>query len=190
MKQFNKIAIIGVGLIGGSIGLAVKKRKLAGEVVGVFRRRSTLKKALRHKAVDRGTMSVREGVFDADLIILATPVRSIVAAASQAIKCAKAGAIITDVGSTKGLIVNRIEDMLSKSRSLNFIGSHPMAGSEKQSVEFARHDLLEDTPCIVTRTGKTDVSSLEKIISFWKALGTKVKVMSPSEHDRGVSLIS
>jgi len=190
MKQFDKIAIIGVGLIGGSIGLAVKKRKLAGEVVGVFRRRSTLKKALKHKAVDRGTMSVREGVFDADLIILATPVRSIAAAASQTVKYAKHGAIITDVGSTKGLIVNRIEDMLSKNRSLNFIGSHPMAGSEKNSVEFARHDLLENAPCIVTRTGKTNAGSLEKIISFWKALGTKVRVMSPAEHDRGASLIS
>ncbi|MFH0763416.1 MAG: prephenate dehydrogenase [Candidatus Omnitrophota bacterium] len=190
MKQFNKIAIIGVGLIGGSIGLAVKKRKLAGEVVGAFRRRSTLKKALRYKAVDRGTMSVREGVFDADLIIIATPVRSILSMAKEAIKYGKDGAIITDVGSTKALIVDRIDNMLSKRRSICFVGSHPMAGSEKNSVQFAKGDLLRNAPCIVTKTGKTDARALKRIVRFWNSLGTKTSVMSPSEHDRGVSLVS
>jgi len=190
MKQFNKVTIIGVGLVGGSIGLAVKKRKLAGEVVGVFRRRSTLKKALRYKAVDRGTMSVREGVFDADLIIIATPVRSIVSMAKEAVKYAKSGAIITDVGSTKVLIVDRIENMLSRSRSVFFVGSHPMAGSEKSSVRFARSDLLQNAPCIVTKTGRTDRRALKRIVHFWNSLGTKTNVMSPSEHDRCVSLVS
>lgn len=190
MKQFNKVAIIGVGLIGGSIGLAIKKRKLAGEVVGVFRRYSTLKKALKCNAIDRGVMSVGEGVLDADLIIIATPVRSIVNMAKEAVKYAKRGAIITDVGSTKALIVARVENMLPKRRLVFFVGSHPMAGSEKNSVRFAKHDLLQNAPCIVTKTGKTDRRTLKKIVHFWDSLGTKTNVMSPSEHDRGVSLIS
>jgi len=190
MKRFNKVTIIGVGLIGGSIGLAIKKKRLAGEVIGVFRRYPTLKKALKHKAVDKGTMSVEEGVRDADLIILATPVHKIVTIAGEAVKYAKGGAIITDVGSTKAWIVNKIESMLSKNRSISFVGSHPMAGSEKNSVEFARRDLLKNAPCIVTRTGRTDGRSLKRVLNFWKALGAKVKVMSPSEHDRSVSLIS
>lgn len=190
MKLFNKIAIIGVGLIGGSIGLAVKKRKLAGEVVGVFRRPSTLRKALNGKAVDRGTMSIREGVHDADLIILAAPVFKIATIAKEVVKFAKDGAVITDVGSTKAWIVDKIEEMLPKESSISFVGSHPMAGSEKKSVEFSRCDLLRNTPCIVTKTIRTDAGSLNRVVNFWKALGAKVSVMSPLGHDRSVSLIS
>ena len=179
-----------MGLIGGSIGLAIKKKGLAGEVIGVFRRYPTLKKALKHKAVDAGTMSIEEGVSGADLIILATPVHKIVTIAKEAVKYAKDGAIITDVGSTKAWIVKKIEKMMPGKRSLSFVGSHPMAGSEKNTVEFARHSLLQDTPCIVTRTGKTDIRSMKIVVNFWKALGAKVKVMSPLDHDRSVSLIS
>ncbi|MDP3804261.1 MAG: prephenate dehydrogenase [Candidatus Omnitrophota bacterium] len=190
MKHFKKVTIIGVGLIGGSIGLATKEKGLAREVVGVFRRPSTLSKALKRKAVDKGTISIKEGVCDADLVILATPVHKIVVIAREAIRYAKDGAIITDVGSTKAWIVNKIENMLPKNSSISFVGSHPMAGSEKKSVEFARRDLLQGTPCIVTRTGRTDGRSLKRIAGFWKALGAKVKILSPLEHDRSVSLIS
>lgn len=188
--KFNKIAIIGVGLLGGSIGLAVKKRHLAKEVVGVFRRPSTLKKALKHKAVDKGVMSVKDGVKGADLIILATPVLSIPALGREAVKYAKKGAIITDVGSTKKWLVEKVEKMLRGNKTVFFVGSHPMAGSEHAGVEFARRDLLENSPCIVTRTGKTDKKSLSKVVNFWKSLGARVTVMTPAGHDRSVSLIS
>lgn len=190
MNKFRKITIIGVGLIGGSVGLAIKKKGLAREVIGVFRRPSTLSKAKKCNAVDRGTISIKEGVSDADLIILATPVHKIVTIAREVIKYAKSGAIITDVGSTKAWIVNKIENMLPKNRSISFVGSHPMAGSEKNSVEYARRDLLRGTPCIVTRTAGTDGRSLKRIADFWKTLGSKVKIMSPLEHDKSVSLVS
>jgi prephenate dehydrogenase len=189
MKKFNKITIIGVGLIGGSIGLAIKKHKAAGQVVGVFRRSSTLRKALRHKAVDKAVMDIAEGVKGADLIIIGSPVHSIPALAWEAARSAKPGAIITDVGSTKSWIVARLEKLL-KGSSATFVGSHPMAGSEKTGVEFARGDLLEGSPCIVTRTVKTDRRALTKVAGFWKALGAKVDVMDPGEHDRAVSLVS
>lgn len=190
MTKFNRITIIGVGLIGGSIGLVVKKRHLAKEVIGVFRRRSTLKRALKHRAIDKGTMSVKDGVKDADLIILATPVSSIPMIVREVIRHAQKGAIITDVGSTKKWIVDKIEKMLRDSKSVFFVGSHPMAGSEHTGVEFAKDDLLDNSPCIVTKTNRTNKAALARIVSFWKALGTKVTVMSPAAHDRSVSLIS
>lgn len=190
MRQFNKIAIIGVGLIGGSIGLAVKKRRLAGEVTGVFRRSSTLKKALRAKAVDRGTMNIEDGVTGADLVILASPVSSIPDLAYEVVKYAKKGTLITDVGSTKGWIVDEIERIVGLRPSVSYVGSHPMAGSEHAGVEFARPDLLDNSPCIVTKTKKTKIAALKRIIAFWASLGAEVKVMDPGRHDRIVSLIS
>ncbi|MDD5136031.1 MAG: prephenate dehydrogenase [Candidatus Omnitrophica bacterium] len=189
MRQFNRVTIIGVGLIGGSIGLAIKKRGLAKEVVGVFRRRSTLKKALKRRAVDRGFMNVPDGVRGADLVILATPVSSIVRHGRETMKHAGPGAIITDVGSTKGWIVKGLEGAHGSSR-VAFVGSHPMAGSEHNSVEYARSTLLEEAPCIVTRTARTDRRALAKVVNFWRMLGARVKVMTPAEHDRCVALVS
>ncbi|MDP2913025.1 MAG: prephenate dehydrogenase/arogenate dehydrogenase family protein [Candidatus Omnitrophota bacterium] len=190
MKLFNKVAIIGVGLIGGSIGLAIKKRRIAREVIGVFRRTSTLKKALKKKAVDRATLSIKKGVEGADLIILASPVFSIPGLAADAVKYAKEGAIITDVGSTKGWIVGCVEEMMGAHKMVAFVGSHPMAGSEHAGVEFAEGDLLKSAPCIVTKTARTDGRALDKIKKFWKNLGADVKVMSPASHDKSVAFIS
>ncbi|MDP3790659.1 MAG: prephenate dehydrogenase/arogenate dehydrogenase family protein [Candidatus Omnitrophota bacterium] len=188
--KFNKIAIIGVGLIGGSIGLAIKKRRIAKETIGVFRHASTLKKALKARSVDKATMSIREGVKDADLIIAASPVHSIPVLVKEAARYARPGAIITDVGSTKSWIVGSVEKILENHSAIYFVGSHPMAGSEHAGVEYARADLLTGAPCIVTKDLKTDGAALKKVINFWKSLGAKVKVMSPAAHDRSVSLIS
>lgn len=188
--KFKKITIIGVGLIGGSIGLAIRKRRVAKEVIGVFRRNATLKKALKVKAVTKATMSIREGVKNADLIIVAAPVYSIPLLIKEAAKYAKKGAIITDVGSTKSWIVNNVTKILKNHSDIYFVGSHPMAGSEHAGVEYAKADLLAGAPCIVTKDANTDGPALKKIIVFWKSLGAKVKVLSPGAHDRSVSLIS
>ena len=190
MKRFDNITIIGVGLIGGSIALALKKKHMAKEVVGVFRRSATLKKALKCKAVDRGTMDIEDGVKNADLIILASPVYKIPELAVRCAKYAKKGAVITDAGSTKAWIVKEIERIVRRRPSVFFVGSHPMAGSERQGVESARSDLVNGAPCIVTKTRNTDAKALKDIINFWKALGAKVKVMDPVRHDKAVSLIS
>jgi prephenate dehydrogenase len=134
-------------------------------------------------------MDIAEGVKDADLIIIGSPVSSIPALVARAAKFAKPGAVITDVGSTKAYIVARAEKLLGGSR-VNFVGSHPMAGSEKTGVESARGDLLEGSPCIVTRTKNTGRADLSGVTSFWRSLGANVKVMSPAEHDEAVSLVS
>ncbi len=188
MKQFNNITIIGVGLIGGSIGLGIKRKHLANKVIGVFRRKSTLDKALARKAVDAGSMTIKDGVKDADLIILATPVHLIPGMAEEAMKYAKKGVIITDAGSTKKWIVDKIEKIVPHSKF--FVGSHPMAGSEHKSVEFAVSDLMEGSPCIITKTRNTDKTAMAKLVKFWKAMGAQVKVMSPEEHDVSVAMIS
>jgi len=190
MKLFGRIAIIGVGLIGGSIGLAIKKRMVANEVVGVFRRQSTMRKALKRRAVDRGTLDIREGVKDADLIIIATPVSLIPDMASRAAKFAGENAVITDAGSTKAWIVDSVEKKFGKTAGPYFVGSHPMAGSEQGGVESATAGLLEGSPCIITKTGKTNRSALDKVARFWRALGASVKIMSPQAHDRSVSIVS
>ena len=190
MKRFNTITIIGVGLIGGSVGLAIKKRKLAKEVVGVFRRASTMRRALKRKAIDKGTLSIEEGVASADLIIITTPVHLIPDMARQASAYAKPGAVITDAGSTKQWIVGKIEKLVARKPGLFFVGSHPMAGSEHAGVEFATDGLMAGSPCIVTKTRRTDRAALDKVARFWKALGARVKVMSPADHDRSVSLVS
>jgi len=184
MVQFKKIAIIGVGLIGGSIGLAIKKKRVAGTVIGVFRHESTLKKALKYKAVDKAVMYIEDGVKDADLVIVASPVHSIPKIIKMAAKYAKKGAIITDAGSTKAWIVSSVEKSLVKSRRVHFVGAHPMAGSEKTGVEAARSNLLQDAPCIVTKTRYTNKGALKKMVSFWSALGSKVSVMTHEEHDK------
>jgi len=189
MRQFNKVTIIGVGLIGGSIGLAIKKKGLAKKVAGVFRRKSTLKKALARKAVDKGYMTVEEGIKGADLIIVATPVSKIIEVLRKVMKKARRGAIVTDAGSTKKLVVDRAEKLSRKSNAY-FVGSHPMAGSEHSSVEFARDNLFEGSPCIVTKTARTNKTALKKVANFWKGLGGNVKVMTPRQHDRSVALIS
>lgn len=190
MRHFKRITIIGVGLIGGSIGLAIKKKKIADEVIGVFRREPTLERALKCNVVDKATMFIEGGVKNADLIIVASPVRSIPNIVKEVARYAPKGAVITDAGSTKAWIVRSAEKAFAKSRGVYFVGSHPMAGSEHAGVEFARADLLDKAPCIVTKTVSTDAASLKKIVNFWRSIGAVVKVMSPASHDRSVSLIS
>ncbi len=190
MANFENITIIGVGLIGGSIGLALKKRPSAHKVIGVFHRRVTLKKALKHKAVDIGVMDITSAVRDADLVVLASPVHLIPELAAKVAKSAKPGTIVTDVGSTKEWIVSKIEKLFEASAGVHFVGSHPMAGSEHAGVESASEDLFEGSPCIVTKTRRTNSVAFKKVVKFWKSLGLNVKIMTPREHDRTVSLIS
>lgn len=188
--KFNRITIIGVGLIGGSIGLAIKKRHLAKEVIGVFRRNSTMKKALAKKAVDCATMDIAEGVMGADLIIVASPVYNIPELVCEAMGYAKEGAIITDVGSTKTWVMNEVAEFAGKRPGVSFVGSHPMAGSEHAGVEFSRADLLEGSPCIVTKPLRKKDKAFNTVAGFWKSLGAKVSIMTPEEHDRAIALVS
>jgi len=185
---FNKVAIVGVGLIGGSVGLAVKKRKLAKKVIGVCRRESSRQKALKFKAVDKATLNLKEAVTGADLVIVASPVGKIVTLAAKCVKFMGKDAILTDVGSSKERIVREIEKIAHK--KTNFVGSHPMAGSDKSGVWCANSELFEDNPVIITKSKKTGKKSLAILARFWKKLGARVFVLSPAKHDRDVALAS
>ncbi len=188
MRRFGKITIVGVGLIGGSIGLAVKKRGVAKEVVGVCRRRSSLAKAIARHAVDWGTRDVEKGVSGADIVIIATNVGTIPARARAASRYMKKGSILTDVGSVKAPLVREIEGFLPE--GISFVGSHPMAGSEKAGVESARADLFEGAVTILTKTPRTDPEPFHVLARLWTSLGADVAVMTPALHDEKVALVS
>ncbi len=188
MKKVKKIAIVGVGLIGGSIGLAIKRKRLAKEVIGIGHRKSSIRKAIRLKAVDKGTLNLKSGVKDADIIILATPVLMIPKMAAKLKRSVKKGAIITDVGSTKSFLTNRLEKILPK--HAHFVGAHPMAGSEKRGVDKARSDLFKNSICVITKTRKTNKSAFSTIKSLWSRIGAKTVVLDPNAHDRIISEVS
>lgn len=190
MKKWDTVAVIGVGLIGGSVGLDLRKRRLAKHVVGVGRRASSLQKAKRRGTVTATTTRLARGVADAELILVCTPVDDIVQKVMAVADHCPTDALITDVGSTKAEIVASLEGKLRGRDCAEFVGSHPLAGSEKAGPEHARTNLFEGRAVVVTPTRRTSSSATETIESFWKSLGARVISMTPKAHDQAVSTIS
>ena len=188
MKQIKTVAIIGVGLIGGSIGMALKKRTKI-RVIGIGRHRHKLLKALKLGAVDEITTDFCLGVKSADLVVIATPVDVIGLTVKKVLGCLKKGCIITDVGSVKGTVVKEMERIISK-RCLFFIGGHPMAGSEQKGVDVARNNLFNNAVCILTPSGKSSSEAVRIVQDIWQKAGAKVIKMSPARHDEIVSCTS
>jgi len=184
--HFRKIAIIGVGLLGGSIGLAVKRRKLACQTAGFVRRAARLRDCERARALDFATTDLPAAVWDADLIILCSPPGQMRPLAERMLPALKPGAIVTDVGSVKAGVVRELESLIAKAGA-HFVGSHPMAGAEKTGVSAAREDLFVNAVCVVTPTKKTNRAALKKVERFWKALGSRVLELTPETHDALVS---
>ncbi len=188
--QLKRVAIFGVGLLGGSIGLALRARGRGDcRIVGYGHRLSTLDQAREIGAVDEITQDARQAAEGADLIILCTPVGVLGDLLGQIAPVIGAKAIVTDVGSTKRSVVRAAEALLKPGHG-SFVGSHPMAGSEKRGVEFARTDLFEGARCIVTPSERTDAAALKAVEAFWKSLGMNVVRLSPEDHDRLVCDIS
>lgn len=186
--HFQKVTIIGVGLMGGSLALAIKKGGLAGTVVGVDLHPDQLKKAVALGGIDAYTCDPAEGVQGADLVVLATPVGMFEPIIRQVKSKLSSGCIVTDVGSTKGVWVNQIETMLPE--MVFFVGGHPIAGKEKSGIEAASMDLFEGARCILTPTPRTHGQALEKIKALWKEIGSEVVTMEPLDHDRVLAAIS
>ena len=183
---FRKITIIGVGLLGGSIGLAVKRRKLARQTAGFVRRTASLKDCEKAGAVDFATTDLLAAVWDADFVILCMPLAQMRSRVREMLPALKRGAIVTDVGSVKASVVRELESLIQKSGAL-FVGGHPMAGAEKTGVSAARADLFERTVCVVTPTKKTNPTALKKVEQFWRAVGSRVLELKPEIHDALVS---
>jgi prephenate dehydrogenase len=185
--QFGTVCIIGPGLIGGSIGLGLKKRNLVKTIIGVSHKASSIEKALKTQAIDIGFLNINEAVKDADIVVLATSVNKIIAIAKEVIPLMKSNAILTDVGSTKNLIVRQITNNIRK--DIAFVGAHPIAGSEQRGVEFASPDLFEGCTCIITPLDN-QTRAMETISHLWKLLGAKIKYLTPEQHDEILASVS
>ena len=184
MRLFNKVAIIGTGLIGGSIAGDIKKKRLAHQIIGVSRHKNTLTLAKKIRLIDKGSQDF--GIIqDADLVVLATPVNTILNLADIIVKFIRKDCIVTDVGSTKKAIVSKLSKIFP-----NYVGSHPLAGSEKRGIMNASTGIFKDSLCILTPTNNTSPKALKKIKDLWNHLGARVIVLSPDTHDRILSFVS
>jgi prephenate dehydrogenase len=184
--QFEQITIIGVGLIGGSVGLAAKARGVARRVVGVGRDAKNLALAVERGAIDAPAGSVAEGVRGSQLVVVCTPVDRIAEMVRAAAEHAP-GALFTDAGSTKGGLYEAVHPCLPDCSE--FVPAHPLAGAEKNGVEHARADLFENRVTVVT-TEPPDKDAVERVAAFWAALGSRVVRMNADEHDRVLAFTS
>ena len=186
--HFNQAVIIGVGLIGGSLGMILRRKQLASNVVGVGRRIENLKTAVSVGAIDRYVVDPREAVKDADLVILATPVDTYERHLKEWASCLRPGAIVTDVGSVKGDLVVRSERQIP--RGVHFVGAHPIAGKEKTGAAAGSEDLFSGRRCILTPTQQTDPQALERVQALWQEAGAVVLTMDPQLHDKILGAVS
>ncbi len=184
---FSRIVIVGMGLIGGSLGMAIRRKRLSREVVGFSRTTSTIRQAKQRGAVDWGTTDARRAVADADLVVLAGPVETIVPMGKRLATLMRRGAMLTDVGSTKQTIVRGLARL---PRDINFVGAHPLAGSELRGIAAADPALYDDSVCVLTPTSQTDRRALTAVRSLWAAVADRVMTMDPATHDRLVASAS
>ena len=192
MLSCTNIAIIGVGLLGGSVGLAVKACDSSVRVVGVGRRAESLAVARRIGAIDEGSLDAASAVSSAELVVLATPVGAFESHLRAVAGALRPGTVVTDVGSTKAAVVRCAQRLLVRRRreGVSFVGSHPMAGSQLRGPEHARADLFKDATCILTPTAACRPAAVRAVEDFWRAIGMNTVRMTPVAHDRAVARIS
>lgn len=186
--HFQQVAIVGVGLIGGSLGMILRRKRLADEVVGVGRRVENLTTAVEVGAIDRFVADPREGVRDAALVVLATPVDTYERHLMDWAHLLAPGAIVTDVGSVKGRLVERSEAAMPP--RVHFVGGHPIAGKEKTGVAAGSEQLFQGARCILTPTTRTEPHALERVRRLWEETGALVLTMDPHLHDQILGAVS
>jgi prephenate dehydrogenase len=186
--KIQTLTIVGVGLIGGSVGLAARRRGLAAHVVGAGRQQASLDRARAVGAIDEAVLDLAAAVRRADVAVFCTPVDRIAEQVLAAAPGCNPGTLLTDAGSTKAAIVARLDGRLPD--GVAFVGSHPLAGSEKRGPEHADADLFHGRLTVVTPGPHTDPAAVERAAAFWQALGSRVRLMPPEEHDRAVALTS
>jgi len=186
--QLRQLTILGVGLLGGSIGLAMRSAAPRCRIIGWGHRVQSLQLARQMGAIDQAETDPAAAVADSDMVILCTPVGTFETILRQISASLPRRCLLTDVGSTKRSIVRLAGSILDK--KANFVASHPIAGSDKRGVEFARADLFKNNLCIVTPTSTTPAAALKAIGSFWQMLGMRLAQLSPEEHDRLLADVS
>lgn len=179
----EKIAILGLGLMGGSLGLALKKLDCTEAVMGFSRSAESRTLALARGAVDAVYDRPEDAVRGADLVVACAPVLSLPELVERCLPALERDAVVTDVGSAKAWVVARLEAQVA-AVCRGFVGSHPIAGGERHGITAARPDLYEGAVVVVTPTARTDAQALERVRVFWRRLGARVRETSPEEHDR------
>jgi prephenate dehydrogenase len=180
--HWQKVTLLGVGLLGGSLGLALKQRKLAKTVEGFVRREASIKECESLGVVDAAHLDLSKAIQGADLIVFCTPVATMRALAEQVRSHMAPGAIVTDVGSVKASVVKELEPLFT-----DFVGSHPMAGSEKTGPAAATATLFQNATCIVTPTARSNAKALGRVEELWRSVGGIPRTLSPELHDELVS---
>jgi prephenate dehydrogenase len=188
MLNGKKVVIVGLGLMGGSLGYALKKRFPKCRVIGLSRKQANIRKAIQKKIINEGTTKLEKAIGDADWIIICTPVDKIIPFLKKIDAAAKKGALVTDVGSTKKEIVDWTDCYSFK--NIHFVGSHPLAGNHERGLESACPSLYEKGFCFVARGRKTNKTALKRTIQFWKALKQRVEIINSKQHDEIVAGIS
>jgi prephenate dehydrogenase len=188
MPLIKKLAVIGVGLIGGSLARVLREKGAVGEVVGIGRGEANLKRGVELGVLDSYCLDAREGVRGADLVFVATPVCSIPTVVAEIAPYLAPGAIVTDGGSVKEFVVEACEPLMPQ--GTYFVGGHPIAGTEHSGVDASFASLYQGKRCILTPTGRTDPGALAKVVEIWKLAGSTVPLMDPVQHDRVVAAIS
>jgi prephenate dehydrogenase len=185
---FKQLTILAPGLLGASLAMAARHYALARRI-HVWARRAESRHACETSDwCDGAFADAGESVAGSDLVILCTPVDAIIPMVRQISSCLQAGALVTDVGSTKSRIC-RLGARLVPS-GVDFIGSHPMAGSEKSGLDHARLDLFRNRACLVTPVEETTAAPVDRLVGFWRSLGMEVTTLTPEEHDEIVAHIS
>jgi prephenate dehydrogenase len=187
--HWQKVTLVGVGLLGGSVGLVLRQRRLAERVEGYVRRAASVTECEQRGLVHRASLDLAAAVRDADLIIFCTPLTQMRPLMEQARSVLKPGALVTDVGSAKGSVVAELEPLVTSAGG-HFVGSHPMAGTERMGAAAARCDLFQGAACIVTPTARTEPEALARVLEFWRVLGMRVLTMTPELHDELVARCS
>ena len=188
MLVFNRVAIVGVGSIGGSLALAAREQGVFNHITGIGRTLGNLQKAKELGAVDDYTIDITEGVRNADLVVVATPVGAITQIIEKMLPYLKKESIITDVGSVKGPIIEKVETL--PLFNIYFVGGHPIAGTENSGVQAAFSNLFKGRKCIITPSKQTNPSALEKIKNLWMSLGSEVVIMDGVRHDQIMGAVS
>ena len=187
-NTFEKVCIVGLGLIGGSIGLAIKRSNISNQITGYARSNSTLERAIELGLVDSVKDNLKDAVNNSDLVILATPLSTFRELVEEMSPFLKKGCIITDTGSAKLTVIEDLKDILPN--GVEFVPGHPIAGTEESGPDAGFAELFDNRWCILTPTEDNRSNAVDLVKGFWESIGSKVEIMDPMHHDKVLAITS
>ena len=187
-NTFEKVCIVGLGLIGGSIGLAIKRSNISNQITGYARSNSTLERAIELGLVDSVKDNLKDAVNNSDLVILATPLSTFRELVEEMNPFLKKGCIITDTGSAKLTVIEDLKDILPN--GVEFVPGHPIAGTEESGPDAGFAELFDNRWCILTPTEDNSSNAVDLVKGFWESIGSKVEIMDPMHHDKVLAITS